>query len=112
MASGDKAEYSRLEAHLNRYTARNTFDYFIHKDLGTFLRRELDFYIKNEVMYLDDVENESAYRASNSTFLRSKSSVGLLAGSLTFSPNLRTFQKEAVAEEEVRGRDPVLHHGW
>lgn len=59
-ADGETAEYSRLEAHLRRYTARNTFDYFIHKDLGGFLRRELDFYIKNEVMHLDDVENETA----------------------------------------------------
>ena len=49
-----------LTKHLASYTARNTFDYFIHKDLGTFLRRELDFYIKNEVMHLDDIENESA----------------------------------------------------
>jgi len=48
-----------LEKHLNDYTARNTFDYFIHKDLGGFLRRELDFYIKNEVMHLDDIESES-----------------------------------------------------
>ena len=62
MSSGERTDYSRLEAHLRRYTARNTFDYFIHKDLGTFLRRELDFYIKNEVMHLDDVENESAPR--------------------------------------------------
>ena len=62
MASGEQADYTRLEAHLRRYTARNTFDYFIHKDLGTFLRRELDFYIKNEAMHLDDVENESAPR--------------------------------------------------
>ena len=60
VSSGERAEYTRLEAHLRRYTARNTFDYFIHKDLGTFLRRELDFYIKNEVMHLDDVENETA----------------------------------------------------
>src|SRR5690606_1328541 len=59
-ASGEQADYSRLWAHLKRYTARNTFDYFIHKDLGGFLRRELDFYIKNEIMQLDDIENESA----------------------------------------------------
>ena len=51
-----------LEKHLADYTRRNTFDYFIHKDLCGFLRRELDFYIKNEVMHLDDVENESAPR--------------------------------------------------
>jgi len=45
-----------LEKRLRDYTARNTFDYFIHKNLGKFLRRELDFFIKNEVMHLDDVE--------------------------------------------------------
>ncbi len=61
-ADGELADYSKLTAHLNRYTARNTFDYFIHKDLGTFLNRELDFYIKNEVMHLDDVESETVPR--------------------------------------------------
>ena len=61
-ADGIQAEYSRLRSHLDRYTARNTYDYFIHKDLGGFLRRELDFYVKNEVMRLDDIEHESAPR--------------------------------------------------
>lgn len=61
-ADGELADYSKLVAHLNRYTARNTFDYFIHKDLGKFLNRELDFYIKNEVMHLDDVESETVPR--------------------------------------------------
>lgn len=45
-----------IEKHLTDYTAKNSFDYFIHKDLGNFLRRELDFYIKNEVMHLDDLD--------------------------------------------------------
>lgn len=49
-----------LAKYLNDYTSRNTMDYFIHKDLGSFLRRELDFYIKNEVMRLDDIENANA----------------------------------------------------
>lgn len=61
-SNGEKAEYSRLYAHLNRYVGRNTFDYFIHKELGAFLRRELDFYVKNEVMHLDDIESESVPR--------------------------------------------------
>ena len=51
-----------FEKQLTRFTARQAFDYFIHRDLGEFLRRELDFFIKNEVMHLDDVENESAPR--------------------------------------------------
>ena len=46
-----------LEKHLTSYTARNTFDYFIHKDLGGFLRQKLNFYIKSEVLHLDDVED-------------------------------------------------------
>lgn len=50
-----------LEKHLFNYTTKNTADYFIHKDLGAFLRRELDFYIKNEVMNLDDVQNASSF---------------------------------------------------
>ena len=44
-----------LQKHLNDYVARNTFDYFIHKDLGGFLSRELDFYIKNEILVIDDI---------------------------------------------------------
>ncbi len=45
-----------LAKYLTQYAARNTMDYFIHKDLGGFLRRELDFYIKNEIFHLDHVE--------------------------------------------------------
>lgn len=45
-----------LEHHLHHYTRRNTSDFFIHKDLKGFLSRELDFYLKNEVLNLDDME--------------------------------------------------------
>lgn len=61
-ADGSASDRTVLGKHLYDYTRRNTFDYFIHKDLGGFLRRELDFYIKNEVMRLDDIEEESAPR--------------------------------------------------
>ena len=47
-----------LEKQLGDYTAKNSFDYFIHKDLRGFLRRELDFFIKNEVVQLDDLETQ------------------------------------------------------
>ena len=49
-----------LARYIAQYTARNTMDYFIHKDLGGFLRRELDFYLKNEVMRLDDIAHADA----------------------------------------------------
>jgi len=93
LSSGEKADYTRLEAHLRRYTARNTFDYFIHKDLGTFLRRELDFYIKNEVMHLDDVENESAPRVEQ--YLSKIKVIRRIAGKIiAFLAQLEDFQKK------------------
>ncbi|MBL1376474.1 site-specific DNA-methyltransferase [Zobellella iuensis] len=54
-ANGEPADYSRLQGQLNNYTKKNSFDYFIHKDLGGFLIRELDFYIKNELLNWDDL---------------------------------------------------------
>ncbi len=45
-----------LERHLRRYTRRNTSDFFVHKDLKGFLEGELDFYLKNEVLDVDDLD--------------------------------------------------------
>lgn len=56
----EKNKIPVLLKHLNNFTAKNMFDYFIHKDLGKFLNRELDFYIKNEIMHIDDIEDENA----------------------------------------------------
>ena len=44
-----------LKKHLRTYTRRNTADFFIHKDLEKFLNRELDVYIKNEVIPLTEL---------------------------------------------------------
>jgi len=52
-----------LEHHLRQYTRRNTSDFFIHKDLKGFLSRELDFYLKNEVLILDEMETAGEERA-------------------------------------------------
>ena len=46
---------SHLEHHLRQYLRRNNSDFFIHKDLAGFLNRELDFYLKNEVLNLDNL---------------------------------------------------------
>lgn len=53
-AQGNPISY--LEHHLHQYTRRNTSDFFIHKDLRGFLSRELDFYLKNEVLNLEEME--------------------------------------------------------
>jgi adenine-specific DNA-methyltransferase len=83
-----------LEKHLTTYTQKNTADYFIHKDLGGFLARELDFYIKNEVMNLDDVQNASVFGAIEKN-LRTIQCLRRIAQDLiTFLSSIEDFQKK------------------
>uniref|UniRef100_UPI003AF92DC8 site-specific DNA-methyltransferase n=1 Tax=Thiolapillus sp. TaxID=2017437 RepID=UPI003AF92DC8 len=82
-----------LEKYIAKYAARNTMDYFIHKDLGGFLRRELDFYIKNEVMRLDDVEHADAPKVE--TWLAKVKVLRKIARHLIdFLAQLEDFQKK------------------
>ncbi len=83
-----------LEKHLNTYTKRNTADYFIHKDLGGFLSNELDFYIKNEVMNLDNVQNAETF-SNIEKQLRMIQCFRLIAKDLIeFLAQLENFQKK------------------
>ena len=52
-------DVTTLKKHLRAYTRGNTADFFIHKDLGGFLTRELDFYLKNEVVQLSTLLAEN-----------------------------------------------------
>ncbi|MEI4770487.1 site-specific DNA-methyltransferase [Psychrobacillus sp. FJAT-51614] len=82
-----------VEKYLNDYTSRNTFDYFIHKDLGGFLKREIDFYIKNEVMFLDDVEVEDTIKVEQYlTKIRVIKKVGNKI--ISFLDQIEGFQKK------------------
>ena len=61
--NGQDEPVSHLEHHLRQYTRRNDSDFFIHKDLAGFLSRELDFYLKNEVLNLDNLEAAGEHAA-------------------------------------------------
>ena len=89
--SGQKA-VSYLEHHLRQYTRRNDSDFFIHKDLARFLPRELDFYLKNEVLNLDNLE-AAGEAASDGWFeqMRLIKSVGTEI--IDFLAQLEDFQK-------------------
>ncbi len=89
----DKTKRTLLRKYLNQYTKRNTTDYFIHKDLGSFLKRELDFYIKNEIMRLDDIESADAPHVQG--YLDKIKVLRKIAGQLiTFLAQLEEFQKK------------------
>jgi len=68
-------------------------DYFIHKDLGGFLQRELDFYIKNEIMRLDDIE-----QADDTSYTHLLKQIKVLRGVakdiIQFLAQLENFQKK------------------
>lgn len=81
-----------LQKHMNDYVARNTFDYFIHKDLHGFLTRELDFYIKNEILVIDDINTRSTDEfVAHLTVIKTVKAVG--ASLIQFLAQLENFQK-------------------
>jgi adenine-specific DNA-methyltransferase len=89
-AEGTSVSY--LEHHLRQYTRRNTSDFFIHKDLKGFLSRELDFYLKNEVLNLQEME-AAGERLSEGWFqlLRFIKRIG--AHIIEFLAQIEEFQK-------------------
>lgn len=89
-SEGEPVTY--LEHHLRQYTRRNTSDFFIHKDLKGFLSRELDFYLKNEVLNLDEMETAGEERAEGwFQIIRVIKSVGHRI--IDFLDQIESFQK-------------------
>ena len=89
-----KPQRTLLEKHLTNYTQKNTADYFIHKDLGTFLRRELDFYIKNEVLHLDDVQNVESFATIEGNLRMIQCLRAIALDLITFLASIEDFQKK------------------
>lgn len=83
-----------LEKQLSDYTTKNTADYFIHKDLGGFLRRELDFYIKKEVMHLDDLQNAGAFADIEKSLRMIQCLRAIAIELIAFLAQLEDFQKK------------------
>src|SRR5690606_23039528 len=88
----DGTAVSLLEHHLRQYTRRNTSDFFIHKDLKGFLSRELDFYLKNEVLNLEEMEAAGEGLAEGwFQLMRLIKRIGLII--IEFLAQIENFQK-------------------
>ena len=95
-----------LARHVDRYTAKNSFDYFIHKDLGGFLRRELDIYLNTDVLNLDDLERGDAARLDRALArVRATRHVGRKI--IDFLAQLEDFQKRLWLKKKF-----VLETNW
>ena len=83
-----------LEKYLTDYTAKNTADYFIHKNLGKFLNQELDFYIKNEVMNLDNIQDNTDFSHIEQNLQTIKTLKTVAKEIIAFLAQLEDFQKK------------------
>ena len=83
-----------LEKYLTDYTAKNTADYFIHKNLGKFLNQELDFYIKNEVMNLDNIQDSTDFSHIEQNLQTIKTIKIVAKEIIAFLAQLEDFQKK------------------
>ncbi|WP_423928021.1 hypothetical protein [Candidatus Palauibacter sp.] len=61
--SEDDAAPTLFAHHAQRFARKVTSDYFIHRDLKAFLGRELDYYLKSEVLGLGTLEAGGETRA-------------------------------------------------
>ena len=87
-----------LKKHLHIYTRRNTADFFIHKDLKQFLDRELDVYIKNEVLPLSSLifadTNFQEDQLTNVNWIETAKLVHKIASQIIgFLDHIEEFQK-------------------
>ena len=99
-------ERTLLAKHVDRYTAKNSFDYFIHKDLGGFLRQELDLYLNTEVLNPDDLEQGDAPRLDRALArVRAMRYVG--GKIIDFLAQLEDFQKRLWLKKKF-----VLETNW
>ena len=86
-------ERTIIQKHVERYTAKNSFDYFIHKNLEGFLKGELDRYLKSEVLSLDELslnDTNRLHRAIKRTHAIRHVGYKLIA----FLAQLEEFQKK------------------
>lgn len=114
-----KTEESILSKHLTRYTRKNREDFFVHKDLAGFLRRELDFFVKNELLSLDDIlragENgtkilENRLRSIRLVEMISGKIIDFLAGMESFQKKLFEKRKLVVEDEFSISLDRIFDH--
>lgn len=85
---------STLYYKLNHYTAKNSTDFFIHKDLQGFLERELEYYLKQEVIRVDDFIEDDSEQAISVALTRAKVVREIAKKIIAFLSQIENFQKK------------------
>lgn len=93
----DDKEQSLLLRKLHHYTRKNSYDFFIHKDLNGFLQRELDFYIKSELVKVEDLyvlDSEQHFDNIRHNFKLIKCFKNIADTIIDFLAQIEDFQKK------------------
>lgn len=101
---------SLLLQKLHHYTRKNKYDFFIHKDLKGFLSRELDFYIKNELLNIDNLyvsETETHFDHIRQNLKTIKVFKQIADTLIEFLTQIETFQKKLWEKKKF-----VLNTHW
>ena len=100
LKSRAEGEKSLMEKHLRAYVDRNTKDFFVHKDLKGFLESELDFYLKNEVWNLSELEiaNEDGAKLLSA---KAKSIHNIATKIIEFLNQIENFQRSLFEKKKL-----------
>jgi len=88
------SDKSLLLRHLNRFTRKNTSDYFIHKNLRAFLERELDYFIKSECVLLEELVNVENPKLPQAHLMRARVVRRIAGHIIDFLTQVEEFQKK------------------
>ena len=64
IGAGEDEGESILLSRMRHFARRHTADYFVHKDLGGFLRSELEYYVKDQILHAADLEGDFQTKAA------------------------------------------------
>ena len=85
-----KNEIPLLLYHLNRFTAKNTIDYFIYKNLKSFLTEQLNYFIKSEILNTETLSREKYF---DKYITRAKTVKEIADAIIEFLSQIEDFQK-------------------
>jgi len=95
---------------LHHYTRKNSYDFFIHKDLKGFFQRELDFYIKSELVQVEDLyvlDSERHFENIKHNFKLIKCFKNIADTLIDFLAQIEDFQKKLWEKKKF-----VLNTEW
>ncbi len=103
-------EQTLLLKKLHHYTRKNNYDFFIHKNLKGFLQRELDYYIKSELVNVNDLyvlETEEHFENVRRNFKTIKVFKNIADTIIDFLSQIEEFQKKLWEKKKF-----VLNTEW